>query len=288
MKHLVNPGMKSIPYGHAMPGEMVIDVETAEWRGDYSWTCLHGEATSHWMYGKPVTLSNASVHGCGIRHDVKRADPETGLWCFLDEDGVWVHGEVKLGASDISFYPADRQPVERQWPKTSMAASLAASAQMMEAVKDDAFAFALYGSLCNNLWKQAGSGKEARFSWRKSAEVLSRLRGRCEPAREFLFVGTEGDIYSADVLDMVNEAGWEFDRALGTPETRAQRAARIVSECSSRKAAQMPDWFADFLMAYHVDRTGSDLVSAMNAAAFSGKVMIAEWDLFWENMPIEQ
>ena len=74
-------------------------------------------------------------------------------------------------------------------------------------VRDDSYAKALYGSLCNVIWKKINRGGEYGCSWRYAGGLVAELRGVGEDYLDFYCSGNEGKVRK-DILKDLNNFEW--------------------------------------------------------------------------------
>lgn len=269
-----------LSYGMPAPGEAAIKGNDIVWLGREQWRTQHGKAWSYSRLGLLTTvLAVKTPHG--RRDDLVRSEPGSGLWCYAEPSGLWQHGELELDREDIEFHPSTA-PLEKEvWAEKSMALDLIRSDRVSDVAKDKAVADSVYSALCDGLWTN-DKGRQATFTWRSAASVVSRIRKLHEPTCEFLHNGREGEIANPEVLDILAKEGWSLLRPFDSVSDKRLRAERLVRACESRPPVGTPEWLGDHIAGVHPSHTDNDLGSRLHRAAFSGKVSHEEWDMFWQ------
>jgi hypothetical protein len=260
-------------------GSYAIRGNETVWDGPDLWQSSHGEASVEWRYGLPHLLKQVSAGGTR-RDDLRRGEPGERQWCHQGGRGRWEYGTLRVTDRDVELHAAARKSPFPTWPAHTMAAQVCSAPEIVEAASEIVFAMRLYGTLRHNLWIH-GSGREATFGSRKAARVVAAARRLDEPTSEFMREGAGAHDNDKAVIDAIARAGWTLRRPLGSGADAPVRAERIVRNCEAKRAsAAPPDWFGEFVLAY--DPEDRSLEGRMRRAAFSGKVVVDEWDMFWE------
>ena len=250
------------------------------WLGEPEWSVQHGPAMSRWRMGLVVNMSSV-ITPDGRRDDVVRSEPGSGLWCYRSVQGIWKHGEIEYREDDIEFLPLAAPLADRSWNDASMAADLLAHRPVSEIAADRDMAERLYGALCQNLWS-SNAGRQAVYTWRTAAILVSKLRGFDEPSSEYLYCGTEGDTFDDRIVSVLRGAGWNLERPVDSSADLRLRAERLVRSCEGKPPSATPDWFGDHVSALHPSVELKNMEDRLMRASFSGKVTAEEWDMFWQ------
>lgn len=219
--------MKLIQFGDDHRGGTVdTPAGTSYWCGE-DWQLQAGPATVWMMTGRA-----RRIFGCrlpdGSRGDVQisidhehvfRKSAATGKLEIVDL-GIWkrplkdadgkdrgfMFGTVEITAADAVF--TDRPEVTRRKVEfTSMARDMSQSPALMEAIKTEDMAIALYGAMCNVDWVKAETGERFSPSWRSAGGLVADLRGLNESYTTFYCSGNEGQV-SAEIAELLNALGW--------------------------------------------------------------------------------
>lgn len=270
-------------FGQPPLGRLEIENGRFIWKGHARWRSDHGDARSHWIVGKLQSVSNVLLPDGSRTSNIRRGLPETGLWRYEDEDGVWTYGSLQVTADDIAFV-LEPQPQPPRWATGSLGYQLCASSNACDLVEDLAMADEVYAALGAGLWKMVGSGKEYAGSWRRAAEIVAAMRGRNEPYTDFFNSGSEGFVFP-EAKDLLESMGWTFEGALQDTGTRHMTALNILEICERRPAGETPEWAADWYSAFcpEEDHPRARMINAV----FTGRATITDLDRFWEHYDLD-
>ena len=110
---------------------------------------------------------------------------------------------------DGIFRPEAKSPEEYRQLR-SLEYDLMASEDIREKVLTEAYAFALYGALCNNVWHKPSTDQHWQGSWRHNGGVISDLVSGQGDYLDYYCAGNEGKV-DPEVQEDLERLGWILD-----------------------------------------------------------------------------
>lgn len=158
-----------------------------QWEPQTTWRTKHGEAFVLWSHGHATGALEALLPD-GTRGEIRVGSGANRFRRKGTGERLWIHGTLQIRPDDVIFVDGE-QPSYAPPPLTGdsdLEAELARDKPLLDAIKDDTFARALYSILSTHEVIHLKTGQQFGFGNSQSARIVINLRASGEIVSDYV------------------------------------------------------------------------------------------------------
>lgn len=235
-----------------------------------------GDQAQVWSLDKLIIRASNVLLPDGTREGfMEPADPETGRWRRMGEDGKWIYGHLSM-SDDVKFVDTDYQIPPYSRAADKLGGILVQSRMVQELCRDKDFARCLCEALGDHSWKTPDDKRVFEGNWTVAARIVAQIRGLNESYLDFFDSGIPGFVRQ-DIIELFESLGWEYHYTRDTT-TDMVKAEQIVVRCERENVRDTPLWYSCWAMGLSTKDT---LDARMHRCAYRGQAHLRDWEKFY-------